>query len=91
MNIWTQIYFFPLLTSPQGSQGGQKIRSFFLQIKLSSSCAKITLKLKKPEKLVKMEKKIIKNPFFHKVFKILINLGSIVAFKILLRGFLQIF
>ena len=45
------------------SQGCQKIRFFFLQIKLLSSCTKIDLKLHKLPKTVKIEKNCHKNIF----------------------------
>ena len=59
------------------------------------SCAKIAPKLDYP-KLKKLQKtvKIIKNPCFLTVFRIFLNLGSILVLqtiKILLRGFFRIF
>ena len=60
---------FPLLTRPQGSQGCQKITSFFLQMKLFSFCAKIASKRHKVEKPSKLTKKCQKNPVFLDIFE----------------------
>ena len=62
--IFIQIY----MNGPQGSQGCQKIRIIFLQIKLLSSCAKIAPKRHKLRKIVTIEKKNVKKPCFHRVF-----------------------
>ena len=67
--VWTQKQFTPLLTRPQGSQGCQKIRIYFLQIKVLSFCAKIAQKRHKLWKSSKLKKKCQKNPVFLDIFK----------------------
>ena len=67
--VWTQKPFTPLLTRPQGSQGCQKIRIYFLQIKVLSSCAKIAQKRHKLQKSSKLKKKCQKNPVFLDIFE----------------------
>ena len=62
--VWTPKTFFPLLTRPQGSQGCQKIRFFFLQMKMFSFCAKIAPRRHKLQKASKLKKKCQINPVF---------------------------
>ena len=66
--VWTQKKFFPLLTRPQGSQGCQKIRFFFLQMKMFSFCAKIAPKRHKLQKTIKIEEKMSNKPCFLGLF-----------------------
>ncbi len=71
--------FKSIWTRSQGSQGCQKIRIFFLQMKLLSFCARIAPKRQKLRKMVKIEKKMSKRPCFLRVFRIFFNLGAILA------------
>ena len=87
-------FFKSLLTCPQGSQGCQKIYQNILHIKLLSSCAKIEPKFSKLGRTIKIEKRIVKNPFFLTDFKF----NSILApclwsktSKYCYRGFVWIF
>ena len=66
--VWTPKKFFPLLTRPQGSQGCQKIRFFFLQMKMFSFCAKIAPRRHKLQKTIKIEEKMSINPCFLGLF-----------------------
>ena len=63
--IIIQIYMGAL----PGVPGVSKNHNFFLQIKLLSSCAKIAPKRHKLQKIVKIEKKMSKNPVFLEFFK----------------------
>ena len=54
--VWTLFLSKSIWTRPQGSQGCQKIRFIFLQIKLLSFCANIAPKRHKLRKTIKMEK-----------------------------------
>jgi hypothetical protein len=74
--VWTQNPFTPLLTRPQGSQGCQKIRIFFLQMKLLRSCAKIAPERHKLWKLSKLKKKCQKNPVLLDFFEYSSNWGQ---------------
>ena len=67
--VQTQFLFKSIWTRSQGSQGCQKIRFFFLQIKLLSFCAKIAPKRHKLQKTVKIEKKCQKNLVFLEYFE----------------------
>ena len=77
--VWTPKTFFPLLTRPQGSQGCQKIRFFFLQMKMFSFCAKIAPRGHKLQKTIKIEEKVSNKPCFLGLFWIFLNLGAILA------------
>ena len=77
--VWTPKKFFPLLTRPQGSQGCQKIRFFFLQMKMFSFCAKIAPRRHKLQKTIKIEEKMSNKPCFLGLFWIFLNLGAILA------------
>ena len=69
--VWTPKTFFPLLTRPQGSQGSQgcqKIRFFFLQMKMFSFCTKIAPRRHKLQKTIKIEEKMSINPCFLGLF-----------------------
>ena len=72
----------PLLTRPQGCQGCQKIWTTKLKSTLVSWNAKIQPKLKKLWKTIKIEQKLSKKPCFLKVFRILFNLGWILALQV---------
>ena len=61
--VWTLFLSKSIWTRPQGSQGCQKIRIYFLQIKVLSSCAKIAQKRHKLRKLSKLKKKCQKPCF----------------------------
>ena len=74
---WARILASSLLSQLQGCPGRQKIQKNILKIKLLSFCARIELKLKKLQKTVKTEKKIVKNACFLTVFLIFFNLDSI--------------
>ena len=74
--VWTPKKFFPLLICPQGSQGCQKITSFFLQMKVFSFCAKIAPKRHKLKKPIKIEKKCQKTPVFLDIFEYSSILGQ---------------
>ena len=67
--VWTLFLFKSIWTRSQGSQGCQKIRFFFLQIKLLSFCARIAPKTHKLRKIVKIEKKCQKNLVFLEYFE----------------------
>ena len=60
--VWTEIFFSPLLTRPQGSQGCQKMCLNPLSLNLEIWCANMEPKpnFKKPAS--KLNKKIIKKP-----------------------------
>ena len=77
--VWPENPFSPLLTRPQGPQGCQMKRNHSLNMPLEVWCAKIDPKLNKLEKTIKIEKKLIKNVCFLKVFRIFFKLGSILA------------
>ena len=64
--VRTLFLFKSIWTRHQGSQGCQKIRFIFLQIKLLSSCAKIDPNRQKLPKSVKIEKKTAKKPQYVK-------------------------
>ena len=78
----TNIRFTPLLTRPQGGQGCQKLWPTKLKSTLVSWSAKIQPNLKKLWKTIKIEQKFSKKPCFLKVFRILFNLGWILALQI---------
>jgi hypothetical protein len=67
--VWTLFLFKSIWTRSQGSQVCQKIRFFFLQIKLVSFCARIAPKRHKLRKTVKIEKKCQKKLVFLEYFK----------------------
>ena len=73
--VWTQNPFTPLLTRPQGSQGCQKIRIIFLQIKVLSSCAKIAQKRHKLQKSSKLKEKCQKT-LFSQTFSNILQFGG---------------
>ena len=75
----TKKCFTPLLTCCQGCQ---KIQTTKLKSTLVSWRAKIQPKLKKLWKTVKIEEKLSKKPCFLKVFRILFNLGWILALQL---------
>ena len=66
--VWTLFLFKYKWTRSQGSQECQKIKIYFLQIKLLSFCAKIA---PKRQKLIKIEKKKLKNLFSQSILNIL--------------------
>ena len=69
----------PLLIRSQRSQGCQKIRFFFLQMKMFSFCAKIAPRRHKLQKTIKIEEKMLNKPCFLGLFWIFLNLGAILA------------
>ena len=66
--VWPENPFSLLLTRPQGPQGCQMKRNHSLNMPLEVWCAKIDPKLNKLEKTIKIEKKLVKNVCFLKVF-----------------------
>ena len=76
--VWTLFLFKFIWTRSQGSQGCQKIRFYFLQVKMLSFCAKIALERHKLRKIIKW-KKMSKNTCFPRLFQIYFNLGAILA------------
>ena len=73
--VWTLFFIQIYMDALPGVSKNQII----LQIKLSSFCARIAPKRHKLRKIVKIEKKCQKNPCFLRVFRILFNLGAILA------------
>ena len=61
--VWTLFLFKSIWLAPWGPRGVKK-SDFFLQIKLLSFCARIAPKKGKLQKIVKIEKKMSKNPFY---------------------------
>ena len=74
--VWTLFLFKSIWTRPQGSQGCQKIRFIFLQIKLLSFCANIAPERHKLRKIFKIGKKCQKIPVFIDFFKYSSILGQ---------------
>ena len=77
--VQTLFLFKSIWIRPQGSQGCQKIRFFFSQMKVFSFCAKIASKRHKLQKTIKIEETMSKNPCFLRLFQIFFNLGAILA------------
>ena len=67
--VQTLFLFKSIWIRPQGSQGCQKIRFFFSQIKLFSFCAKIAPKRHKLQKSSKLKKKCQKTLVFFDFFE----------------------
>ena len=77
--VWTLFLFKSIWIRPHRSQGCQKTRFSFSQIKQLSFCANIAPKRHKLQKNIKIEKKCKKNPCFLRVFQIFFILGPILA------------
>ena len=67
--VRTLFLFKSIWTRPQGSQGCQKIRFIFLQIKLLSFCANIAPERHKLQKIIKIGEKCQKTPVFLDLFE----------------------
>ena len=67
--VQTLFLFKSIWIRPQGSQGCQKIRFFFSQMKLFSFCAKIAPKRYKLQKSSKLKKTCQKNLVFFDFFE----------------------
>ena len=67
--VRTLFMFKSIWTRPQGSQGCQKIRFIFLQIKLLSFCANIAPERHKLQKIIKIGEKCQKTPVFLDLFE----------------------
>ena len=74
--VQTLFLFKSIWTRSQGSQGCQKIRISFLQIKLLSLCAKIALKRHKLQKTVRIEKKNVKKTLFYQSILNILQFGG---------------
>ena len=67
--VWTLFLFKSIWTRPQGSQGCQKIRFIFLQIKVLSFCANIAPERHKLQKIINIGEKCQKTPVFLDLFE----------------------
>ena len=78
--VQTLFLFKSIWIRPQGSQGCQKIRFFFSQMKLFSFCAKIAPKRHKLQKSSKLKKRCQKKTLFSLTFSNLLHFeGNISA------------
>ena len=67
--VRTLFLFISIWKRPQGSQGCQKIRFIFLQMKLLSFCTNIAPERHKLQKIIKIGKKCQKTPVFLDLFE----------------------